>query len=73
MTSYLPPLILLNLALMLLIIYKVLSLVKLDKIKKINTYTEAKTIFGTFKHYIHFIFSPSKEGNGNEGGNDDNG
>ena len=71
MTSYLPPLILLNLALMLLIIYKVLSLVKLDKIKKINTYTEAKTIFGTFKHYIHFIFSPSKEINGDEGENND--
>lgn len=73
MTSYLPPLILLNLALMLLIIYKVLSLVKLDKIKKINTYTEAKTIFGTFKHYIHFIFSPSKKENGDEGGKDDDG
>ncbi|WP_273322604.1 hypothetical protein [Vallitalea guaymasensis] len=70
MTSYLPPLILLNLALMLLIIYKILSLVKLDKIKKINTYTEAKTIFGTFKHYIHFIFSPSKK-EGNEGENND--
>ncbi|MCT4688817.1 hypothetical protein [Vallitalea sp.] len=70
MISYLPPLILLNLALILLIIYKTLSLVKLDKIKKINTYTEAKTIFGTFKHYIHFIFSTSNEEDGDDGKND---